>query len=150
MVLVLIVNMKDYNPQYFEGVLQLRNPNNEVIRFIKNQLEKNNEFIAKEKKLKEGYDYHISSQKFLRRLGKKLKENFKGELKVNYRLYSRDRQTSKNIYRINVFFSVFQYKKGDKIDFRGDKLKIVSIGKDVFCKNIKTGEKVHLDFDKVK
>ncbi len=141
---------KKFNPQYFEGVLQLRNPNKEVIRFIKNQLHKANEFIAKEKKIKDGYDYYISSQKFLRNLGKKIQQSFRGELKVNYRLYSRDRQTSKEIHRINVFFKVFKYNKGDIIDFRGDKLQIISVGKDIFCKNIKSGEKIHLNFDKIK
>lgn len=138
-----------YNPQYFEGVLQLRNPNKEVIKFVKNQLKKENEFISKQKKLKDGYDFHISSQKFLRKLGKKLQQSFKGELKVNYRLFSKDRQTSRNIYRINVYFKLFNHKKGDTITHRGDKLKIISIGKDVLCKNIETGKKIHLSFDKL-
>lgn len=141
---------KKINPQYFEGVLQLRNPNKEIIRFVKNQVSESGEFISKEVKLKNGYDYYVSSQKFLRNLGKKLQKSFNGELKVNYRLYSRDRQTSKSIYRINVFFRVSKYRKGETIDFKGDKLKVVSVGKDVLCKNIKDGEKVHLSFDKIK
>lgn len=142
--------MKDYNPQYYEGILQLRDPSKEIIRFIKNQVKKEDVFIGKEVKLRNGYDYYISSQKFLRNLGKKLQKSFKGELKVNYRLFSRDRQTSKNIYRVNVFFRVFKYKRGDTIEFRGDKLRVISIGKDVLCKNIETGEKIHLDFDQIK
>jgi len=141
---------KKFNLQYFEGVLQLRNPSKEIIKFVKNQVDKSGEFISKEVKVKNGYDYYISSQKFLQNLGKKITKSFKGELKISYRLYSRDRQTSKNIYRINVFFWAFKNKKGDIIEFQGDKLRIIGIGKDVLCKNIKNGKKVHLDFDQIK
>ncbi len=140
---------KQYNDQYFEGVLQLRNPNKEIFRFVKKKIEEAGEFISKEVKQKNGFDCYISSQKFLRRLGKKLQQSFKGELKVNYRLFSRDKQTSKEIHRINVFFRAIDHKKDDVIDFKGDKLKIIGIGKDVLCRNVETGEKIHLDFSKI-
>jgi len=93
------------NPQYFEGILQLRNQNEECVNFIKNQF-KNNEkvWIAKEVKLKTGVDYWVSSNRFLLSLGKKLKKSFKGELKTSRKLYSRNRMTSKDIYRVTVLF----------------------------------------------
>lgn len=95
----------DKNPQYFEGTLQLRNPNEEVINFIRNQF-KNNEraWIAKEVGLKTGIDLYISSNKFLLSLGKKLKKSFKGELKTSRKLHSQNRLTSKRIYRVTVLF----------------------------------------------
>jgi len=95
--------------EYYEGILQLRNPNEEVINFIRNQF-KNNEkvWIAKQEKLKTGIDLYVSSNKFLLRLGKKLKKSFKGELKVSRKLHSKDRMTSKTIYRVTVCFKLLE------------------------------------------
>ena len=90
---------------YYEGKLQLRNPNQEVVNFISNQF-KNNEkvWIAKTEKQKNGIDLYISSNKFLMALGKKLKKSFQGELKLSRKLFSKSRLTSKAIYRVTVLF----------------------------------------------
>lgn len=97
--------MQQKNFQYYEGILQLRNPNKEVINFIGNQF-KNNEkvWIAKQQKLKTGIDLYVSSNKFLLVLAKKLKKSFKGELKTSRKLHSRNKLTSKNVYRVTVCF----------------------------------------------
>lgn len=93
------------HPEYYEGILQLRNPNEEVINFIKNQFKNNPKiWVAKEEKLKTGIDYYISSNKFLLTLGKRLKKSFKGELKLSRRLHTKNRITSKNVYRGTVCF----------------------------------------------
>ena len=95
------------NQQYFEGILQLRNPNEELIDFIKNQFENNSHvWIAKEERLKNGVDIYVSSNRFLLALGKKIKKNFKGEFKTSKRLYGVDRQTSKLRYRATVLFKL--------------------------------------------
>jgi NMD protein affecting ribosome stability and mRNA decay len=95
----------DKNPQYFQGILQIRNPNEEVIRFVMNQF-KNNEkvWIAKEEKQKTGIDYYVSSNKFLLSLGKKLKKSFKGELKTSRKIHTKNKLTSKDVYRVTVCF----------------------------------------------
>ncbi len=93
------------DPNYYEGILQLRNPSEEVINFVRNQFKKNQKvWIAKQEKLKTGTDLYISSNKFLLSLGKKLKNSFNGELKTSRKLHSRNRVTSKNIYRVTVLF----------------------------------------------
>ena len=90
---------------YYEGKLQLRNPNEEVLNFIRNQF-KNNEkvWIAKEERLKTGIDLYISSNRFLLSLGKKLKKSFPGELKLSSSLYGVSKKTGKQVYRGTVCF----------------------------------------------
>jgi len=95
----------DKNPQYFEGFLQIRNPNEECINFIKNQFKNNKKaWIAKEVKQKNGFDLYISSNSFLLSLGKKLKKSFKGTLKTSRKLFTQNRLTSKQVYRGTVCF----------------------------------------------
>ena len=96
-----------FGTEYFEGILQLRNPDKEVIKFIRNQVKKQFDkgiFINKEVNTKNGIDFYLTSKRFLRTLGNKLNKQFKGELKISPQLFSRNKQTSKDIYRINVLF----------------------------------------------
>ncbi len=99
-------NIPDRNPQYFEGVLQLRNPTEEVFQMIKSQMKKDGKvWVAKEVPLKTGVDLYLSSNKFLKMIGKKLKKTFpKGELKLSKSIFTRDHQTSKEVYRGTVCF----------------------------------------------
>ncbi len=93
------------NPKYFEADVQLRNPSEELIRFIINQINSTKDvFVSVVVPIKQGIDFKISSQRFARALGKKLKKSFKGELKTTRSLFTRNRQTSKDVYRVTVFF----------------------------------------------
>lgn len=95
----------DKDPKYYEGILQLRNPNEEVMNFIKNQFKNNQKaWISKVVNLKTGVDLYISSNKFLLSLGKKLKKSFKGELKKSRKLHTQNRLTSKKVYRGTICF----------------------------------------------
>ncbi len=98
--------MKQENPgQYYEAVLQLRNPHKEALKCIVNAVDKKKGvFIAKQFKVKNGVDIYISSQRFTRSLGKLLKKSFKGELVESRKLYGVNRQKSKLIYRGTVLF----------------------------------------------
>ncbi len=96
---------KHYRPEYFEAIIQLRPPTDEVFDFIMKQLKKREEvFISKIEEFKFGIDIYISSQKFARSLAKKIKDNFKGEMKISASIHSRDRQSSKERHRITVLY----------------------------------------------
>ena len=101
-----MAGVPDKNPQYFEGVLQLRNPTEEVMTMVKSQLRKEKKaWIAQEVTLKNGVDLYLSSNSFLRKLGKKLKKTFpKGELTLSRSIFTRNHQTSKEVYRGTVCF----------------------------------------------
>ena len=90
---------------YYEAIIQLRNPSQELLNMIKNQFNKRKDvIIVKKVEFDNGVDLYVSSQRFARALGNKMKRNFKGELKTSRSLYSVDRQTSKRIYRVTVLF----------------------------------------------
>jgi len=132
---------------YFEGILQLRNTPDEVIDFVIKQVEKKeNSDIANIKKVINGVDIYLSSQKYLRSLGNKLQNSFGGQLIVSRKIHTRNRITSRDVYRVNVLFRMPNFKKGDIIDYKGDKIKIVGIHKKVLAKDIKTGRKLNLSF----
>lgn len=139
--------MNDINQQYYEGILQLRNPDKNVIEFIKNQIAKKKEvFISKILKVRNGYDFYISSKRYLRTLGYKLKRQFGGELKISSRLYSTDRQTSKELHRVNVLYRCCSIKKGSIVEVRGEKIKIMALGHRIQGKRLADGKKVYVDF----
>ena len=93
------------NTRYYESILQIRPYTKEVLDFVKKQIDKKeNVFISKEINLKTGVDLYLTSNKFAINLGKLLKKRFKGTLKISKSLYSRDKQTSKLLYRITVCF----------------------------------------------
>lgn len=129
-------------PDYYQGVLQLRDINEEILRFTYNQIKKSgNVAVTKTVEHPNGLDLYITSQKFIRILGKKLKDGFGGELKISSKLHTKNRQ-GKDVYRINVLFRLSKYKKGDIVLVRGDKLRLISIGRKIFARNLKNGKKV--------
>jgi len=97
---------QEKHDKYFEAILQLRPATDEVITFVKNQLDKNPKiFISKEVLLKKvnGLDIYLSDRKFTKSLGTKLKKHFKGSmLKLSRSVHSKDRMSSKIRYRLTV------------------------------------------------
>jgi len=132
---------------YFEGILQLRNVSEEIIEFAIKQIEKKeNASIAKIKKVVNGFDIYMAPQKFLRSLGNKLQNQFGGQLAISKKLHTKNRLTSKEVYRVNALFRMPNFKKGDIIDYKGDRIKIIAIHKRVLAKDINTGKKITLNY----
>jgi len=136
--------MKLPRSDYYQGILQLRDVNEEIVGFVHRQIAKRNDVaITKTVKLSNGSDFYITSQKFIRVLGKKLKDSFGGELKVSSRLHTRNK-VGKALYRVNVLFKLSKYNKGDTITVRGDQFRILSLGQKIFARNLKTGKKARI------
>jgi len=139
--------MEKKHQDYFEGILQLRNVDDEVIDFVVKQIEKTEDtFISKVKKVTNGFDIYVSRQRFLRSLGNKLQQRFGGQLIVSTKLHTRHKQTSKELHRVNLLFRMPNFKKGDIIEYKGDKIKIIVVHKKVFAKDVKTGKKLNINF----
>ena len=135
---------------YYEGILQLRNPNKDILDFVYNLVGKRSDVsITKKEKIGDGFDLYLTSQRFLQHLGKMLKKHFHGELKISVRLHTRNRITGKNVYRVSVLFRMSEFRKGDIISYKGEKVKIIGIGKKVLAKEVKTGKKLVLKFEEI-
>jgi|SRR3989344_1100284 len=101
----------DKHKDYFQAIIQLRPNDEKLLNFVLSQVkERKYVFISKEVKLKTGIDLYISDQKFARALGKKLKKSFKGKLILSRQLHTRDRMSSKDIYRVTVCFRLDENK----------------------------------------
>jgi len=82
----------------------------------------------------------------LRSLGNKLQNEFGGQLTVSTKLHTRSRMSGKELYRVNMLFRLPKFKKGEIIDYKGEKIKIISIHKKVHAKEVKTGKKLNINF----
>ena len=132
---------------YYEGILQLRNIHDDVVEFAIKEIEKKeNASIAKIKEVTNGYDIYMAPQTFLRSLGNKLQRHFGGQLVISKKLHTKNRLTSKEVYRVNALFRGSNFKKGDIINYKGEKIKILGISKKILAKNINTGKKLTLNF----
>jgi len=90
---------------YYEAVIQIRPRDKEILNYVRNQIRKKKGVqISKEEFFKYGIDVYVTDQKFARNLGQKLKKAFKGELKITKSIHTKDRQTSREVFRGTVLF----------------------------------------------
>jgi NMD protein affecting ribosome stability and mRNA decay len=130
---------------YFEGILQLRKPSRKLMDFVKDRMEKEGVHVAKWGKVRNGYDFYVSSNPFLRNLSFSLKKRFCGELKMTYTLHTR--KNGKDLYRTTLMFKLAPFMEQDIIEFKGDRYKVVKVRQKVELKDTKTGKKKLVKFD---
>ena len=141
-------NCSKEGTQYFEGMLQLRNTTPELIEYVLNDIKDHKSegvHITKEEERAGFADIQLTSAKYMRALGKRLVQRFNGELTETSRLFSRDRSTGKDIYRISVLFKMRHYRKGEIIRQKDRDIKITNLGKHITGIDVKTGKKVFVD-----
>ena len=93
------------NNQSYEGVLQLRPYDKQVLDYVYSEIERNGTvFITKEVEKKYGIDLYLTNKFFLIQLGKNLRKRFPGKVTQSRALHTRDRQTSRLVYRTTICF----------------------------------------------
>ena len=136
--------------QYYEGILQLRNPNKEVIKRFRELTQRRKDvWIAKEEKTKNGIDFYLSSWRYLIEIGNKLQKQFGGGKKISRRLWGVSRQTSKKVYRVVFLLRLPSVKIGDIIEFRGKKIKIKEFRKKIEAADVETGKKMLIKYSEI-
>ncbi len=135
---------------YFEGVLQLRNPTQKLIHFVVDTVEADQKAaITKITKVKSGFDYYLTSQKYLQILGRKIKKKFSGEFKLSPTLHTQ-RKSGERLYRITILFRLYAFKRGDIVHVQGDEYEIINIKTKIMCKEVKSGKKKWFDPGQIK
>jgi nonsense-mediated mRNA decay protein 3 len=132
---------------YYEGVLQLRNPTKEFVKKAKKLIEENKLiFIAKQVKVVNGTDLYLSSQKQMQVIARELHSKFGGEMKISSKLHTVNRQTSKKVFRLTILLRLPKFKVGDIVKTRGRFIKVKTMGKKVFGVDVDTGKKISVDY----
>ena len=130
--------------------MQLRNPNEVVLDFIKKKVHEHKDvFVSQRKEVTDGIDIFFSSRRFVYNLGHKLQKEFGGELKVSPRIFTRNKLTSKDVYRLEVYYRLPSVKKGDSITLRGEDYMVLVVAKKLYVRHKKTGKKSWVDFKHV-
>jgi len=132
---------------YFEGILQLRDVDEEVVDYAVDGAMKQNQrgiFITKKLKVRNGFDIYLTKRGYIHELARELLNKFGGETKASKKLFSRDKQRSRDIYRINVLFRQSKFRKGDILNIDGELFKVKKIDRNLTVINIKTGKKTSI------
>ena len=133
---------------YFEGILQLRNPNREIEDYIIDNVEKKkNVQISNIKKVKGGLDFYFTSNKHLFRIGTELQNKFGGIVKTSSKLHTRNKQNSKEVHRVNVLFRVMDFKKGDVVKIDNDIISIKNMNKKITGRRLSDDKKLMFGYD---
>lgn len=128
--------------QYFEGILQVRNPKEKVLDYIYDTIEKNSDrvYVAKVEEVRGGIDLYLSSNKFLVKLAKMLEKNIGGEVKISARLHTRDHQKSRDLHRVTALFRCPDYTKGDVVMADGKLIRVTRLGKNIKGQDLRSGK----------
>lgn len=130
------------HPQYFEGILQLRDITEEVHLWVHDTvLREDKAAIVKEKPTTNGVDLYFSNQHYLQNLGRRMKIKFPSEVVISTRLFSRDKVTQKEIYRITVLFRQLPFRVGSVLKLPDDEVEILHVDRQVHTKSLKSGKK---------
>ncbi len=132
------------HPNYYEAILQLRNVTQEVVTFVEEEIHTKKIPIAKVVELKNGLDYYIADNDFTKALGKRLQQNFGGELLFTASLHTK--KDNKELYRVTALFRGVPFKKQEKVEYQGEEYVVKLMGKDILLQHTKTGKKIHVKY----
>ena len=129
------------NTEYFEGILQVRNLNSHK-KEIEKIIDKNNYFVTKTVKVGNGMDYYMISKKDIDKAVNKIIKTIGGYPDKNAQLFSRDRQTSKDIYRINYLITLPNFQKKDVIKYEDSIIYITGLDKKITGLDLEKNKRV--------
>lgn len=103
---------KKESPRYYTAILQVRNETTHSLKYMKELLDELKERvkISKEVPVVSGTDYYMTDTNSAKLIGRRLKQKFGGDIKISAKIFSKDRQTSKDIYRVNILVKLKKEK----------------------------------------
>lgn len=127
--LIMVRSLVGKHNNYFEGILQLRNPNQEIVTFVEEDLHNGHIAVSQVKEVKNGLDYYLSDNDYTMALSKRLQKKFGGEVKVTSTLHTKIK--GKDAYRVTALFRSPSFAKGDLVDYGGNEFKVKAMGKEI-------------------
>jgi NMD protein affecting ribosome stability and mRNA decay len=142
--------------QYYEAVLQVRSSNFDIldksIEFLKKRVENlrhKGMFINKVEREDDGYDLYVTNKSIAQHLGRELQDLFGGEYKSSARLFSKNKQTSKNIYRVAIFVRLPGFERHDIILVDDKVYKVDKLGSKITLLDLLKNNHLIIDFSKL-
>lgn len=144
--------------QYFEGILQVQNFNDQIIDFISSQMEimaPKGVFITKTVETKKGVDLYFTKKNPMRIIAQKVVAKFGGRMEEHAQLFSHNHLTSRDLFRLNIHLELPEFTMGDVIEFdlkriRGDDIRHViqvnRMGKIIHGDELLTGKQMDFEF----
>lgn len=136
----------------YTAIIQLRNRTNKnfdrIIARI-NQLFENQSLahIIELKELDEGIDFYVIKTEKALAAAKQIIKEYGGIIDVTKKIFSVDKQTSKELYRTTILVRLFDFSIHDLIFYRDSVYEIVKFVKEkIICRNIYTSESKTLSF----
>ncbi len=135
------------HPEYYEAILQLRDSSPEVVKFAQEDIRRQGAGLARVKKVRGGTDFYLVVSSYAKSLGKKLQQQFGGELLITASLFSR--REGKAIYRITVLFRGIPFGKGDLVVYRGEEWRVLGMQGGVFLQPLAGGKKARVKWKEI-
>lgn len=137
--------------QSFQGILQVRTRSPEVQRscsqIISSLMRKKDSSIVKIDDMANGADIYFSDKRHMKGIAEKISALLGGTASLNPQLFSRDRQKSRNIYRLNILLELPHFSIGDAVDYDGVPALIAKLGKQMRAISLITGRKISLKYN---
>lgn len=140
----MVRSLEGKHPQYYEAILQLRDLTSNVVEFVDQEIARAAIPVAKFKKVTNGYDYYLADNSFTKALGRKLQQQFGGELVLSSSLFGQ--KDGKEIYRGTVLFRQASFGKGDMVEYRGEEYQVIVLGKEIIVQQRTSGKRIHLKY----
>jgi NMD protein affecting ribosome stability and mRNA decay len=132
------------HPLYYEAILQLRDISLAVVEFAEAEFLRHKIPLAKRVLLPNGYDYYVADSRFTKALGKRLQQQFGGELLVTASLYGQ--KDGKEIFRLTILFREASFRKGEVVSYKGELYIVQALGKEIVLQPSAGGKKIHLKY----
>ncbi len=132
---------------YFEGILQVRNVDLEKKRRVFSLVEKEGAYVNKVIEGNKSVDFYFVKKKFIGRVAEKIVDEFGGVADYNAQLFSQDKQSSKELFRLNVAVHIPDFSKGDVVFFKDSLILIKSLGKQISGFDFLSNKNISFKYD---
>jgi len=136
---------RESNDNYFEAIVQLRHFTEEQFHAVVDYIEEHDCRITKFVEQPNGIDLYLFSQRFTQKLSRWAKDNYNCQTEMTSTLHTRDTRAGKDLYRITLLIKFVKYKIGQIIEYKGEEVRILTLGKKPSGKILSTGKRTFID-----